>query len=176
MNNSVRTDINDLAQQIILKYNIAIPITNIDDVVEAIGGTVKELPYAKLRCDGQIQKCSTDSFVILISEKQPIPRRNFTIAHELGHLFIHMGYLDKNGLWEAQNSTTVYNRVGANDDEYKANEFAAAFLMPKEEFYNSLQRHKDPSGSTVNMKEVADEFHVSLSAAVNRGKFLGYLL
>lgn len=174
--NNVIIDINDLVQQIILKYNIDIPITNIDDVVKTIGGTINELPYADLRCDGQIKKNSSESFVILISQNQSIPRRNFTIAHELGHLFIHMGYLDKKELWEKQDSTTVYNRVGANDDEYKVNEFAAAFLMPKEEFYNSLQRHEDPAGSTVNMKEVADEFHVSLSVAVNRGKFLGYLL
>ena len=176
MNNAIRTDINDLAQQVILRYNIDIPITNIESVVEKIGGTVKELPDNQIKYDGEIQKCSPNSFIIRISKNQPLTRKNFTIAHELGHLFVHMGYLQKDELWEMQDSSAVYKRVGANDDEYKANEFAAAFLMPKEDFYNALQRHKDPNGPTVNMKKVADEFHVSLSAAVNRGKFLGYLL
>lgn len=176
MNNTIRTDINDLAKQVITKYNIAIPITDIKAVVKQIGGTIEELQDTHIRYDGEVQKCTPNGFVIRISKDQPISRKNFTIARELGHLFIHMGYLEKSKLWNNQNSSTVYKIVGANDDEHKVNEFAAAFLMPEEEFYDSLQRHKDPTGSTVNMKKVADEFHVSLSTAVNRGKFLGYLL
>lgn len=176
MNNVICTDINDLAQQVILRYNIDIPIINIESVVEKIGGTVKELPDSQIKYYGEIQKYSPNSFIIRISKNQPLTRRNFTIAHELGYLFVHMGYLQKDELWEMQDSSAVYKKVGANDDEYKANEFAAAFLMPKGDFYNALQRHKDPNGSTVNMKKVADEFHVPLSVAVNRGKFLGYLL
>jgi Zn-dependent peptidase ImmA (M78 family) len=38
----------------------------------------------------------------VISPYQSEERRKFTIAHELGHLFLHMGYLLDSDLWSGQ--------------------------------------------------------------------------
>ena len=39
---------------------------------------------------------------IIVSPFQDEKRERFTIAHELGHLFLHMGYRTNNELWEKQ--------------------------------------------------------------------------
>ena len=55
---------------------------------------------------------------------------------------------------------------------YQANEFAKAFLMPEEEYGEILNRYT--KGNRVNIKEVANHFHVAINAAANRGQLLGY--
>lgn len=79
--------------------------------------------------DGSIRK-QDDGFIIYISPFQSTERRKFTIAHELGHLFLHMGYRINSDLWNKQMDATYY-RAGDSLLEYQANEFAAALLMPK---------------------------------------------
>lgn len=169
MKKEVRNYINELAAAVISTYNIEIPITDIDKVVADIGGTIiTKFDFDEL-CDGTIKK-TDDSFEIAVSVLQADNRRTFTIAHELGHLFLHMGFRTNPEVWAMQ-SEKVYNRFGASEQEYQANEFAAALLMPKEKYeqyvYSIVVENK------VNVQKVADHFHVSKLAAINRGKFLG---
>lgn len=79
--------INELTQDIIEIYNITIPISNIDDVVKSIGGVVRKNKGLSKYSNGYIRKVD-DGFEIIVSEQQPEKRRNFTIAHELGHLLL----------------------------------------------------------------------------------------
>jgi hypothetical protein len=69
-----------------------------------------------------------ESFVIRLSPLTSPIRDNFTIAHELGHYLLHYPH-------QAPLSREVsFNRYGASLIEQQANAFAAAFLMPREEF------------------------------------------
>jgi Zn-dependent peptidase ImmA (M78 family) len=120
--------------------------------------------------DGTIKKTGENSFEIAISPYQSAKRKKFTIAHELGHLFLHMGYLLDPDLWNVQDEK-IYRRFGTNEEEYQANEFAAALLMPKEEFEKTVSELAE--GSRIDVQQVADHFKVSVSAAKNRGYFLG---
>lgn len=172
MDISTRSYINNLAQQVIKVYNITIPITNIDDVVRAIGGTIIEKNNFDDLCDGTIIKDGENSFRIAISPHQSAQRRVFTIAHELGHLFLHMGYRTNPDLWEVQDQR-VFRRFGSSEQEYQANEFAAALLMPKEIYRCVLM--DNAINNRADMSIVAKYFNVSQAAAINRGKFLGYL-
>ena len=124
MNNELRILINNLTQDIIDLYNIQIPIQNIDEVVKKIGGRVEESLDIDNMFDGSIRK-QDDGFIIYISPFQSTERRKFTIAHELGHLFLHMGYRINSDLWNKQMDATYY-RAGDSLLEYQANEFAAA--------------------------------------------------
>ncbi len=45
--------------------------------------------------DGQIRKISNSEFEIIVSPFQSLERRNFVIAHELGHLFFAYGFYDR---------------------------------------------------------------------------------
>lgn len=172
MDFATRNYISDLAQQVINAYGIAIPITDIDRVVKDIGGTIEEKNNFDDLCDGTIIKDGEKSFRIAISPYQNDQRRSFTIAHELGHLFLHMGFRTNADLWQAQ-KRTVYRRFGSSEQEYQANEFAASLLMPREIYRKALM--DNAVNGRVNIAKVADYFHVSQSAAINRGRFLGYL-
>ena len=168
-----RNYINDLAQQVINAYSITIPITDIDEIVRRIGGTIEEKNNFDDLCDGTIIKDGDNSFRIAISPFQNAQRRSFTIAHELGHLFLHMGFRTNLDLWRTQDQT-VYRRFGSSAQEYQANEFAASLLMPRE-IYKSIIM-KNAVDGRVDIVEIAKYFNVSQAAAINRGKFLGYLV
>lgn len=163
--------INNLTQDIIKEYNIKIPITNIEEVVQSLGGEIETDYNLEYVVSGSIRK-QNDSFVISISPYQTEERKRFTVAHELGHLFLHMGYKINDDLWKKQDNEEYY-RVGNSMLEYQANEFAAALLMPKEIYKEKMDKYT--KGNMVDTAQVAMEFGVSVSAASNRGKFLGYL-
>lgn len=172
MNDELRMLINNLTQDIIDLYDIQIPIQNIDDVVEKLGGRIEENFNIDNMSDGSIRK-QNDSFIIFVSPFQSLERRKFTIAHELGHLFLHMGYKINSDLWNSQENATYY-RAGDSLAEYQANEFAAALLMPKKKYKEKMDECTI-DGCKVETGKIADYFGVSVSAASNRGKFLGYL-
>ncbi|MED4990110.1 ImmA/IrrE family metallo-endopeptidase [Geobacillus sp. NFOSA3] len=100
-------------------------------------------------------------------------RKRFSIAHELGHLFLHMGYLINEEKWnQIENYTdSVYYRFGHNEEEYEAHEFAASFLMPEKHFREIAK--KNYSNGYYNIGPIADHFDVSKDAATNRGRWLG---
>lgn len=168
MDNSTRRMINSLAEDVLSAYNISVPIGNIDEIVEKLGGTIQKEAFFS---DGAVEK-EGNGFKIIVSPFQDEKRERFTIAHELGHLFLHMGYRTNNELWEKQENN-IYHRIGNSEKEYQANEFAAAFLMPATEYLSVL--NKVAEGNIVDTSKIAEYFNVSIEAAANRGKFLGYL-
>lgn len=178
MEQSTREYINALAQRVIEVYEIEIPISSkfedIEAVVKKIGGCIDIKEKFDDLCDGTIIKKPDGSFQIAISKHRPPQRQAFTIAHELGHLFLHMGYRTNTALWEAQDQK-VFRRFGSSEQEYQANEFAAALLMPREKYEEILLRNKNKLEDGYDIGAVADHFHVSKAAALNRGRFLGYL-
>lgn len=171
MNDELRRLINNLTQDIIEVYQISIPINDIDDVVERLGGHIEERAYIDNLSDGSIG-WRENEFIIYVSPYQSSERRKFTIAHELGHLFLHMGYIINPDMW-ARQKNVVYYRSGDSLVEYQANEFAAALLMPQKQYGEVMDRYT--VGNRVDTAKIADYFGVSVSAASNRGKFLGYL-
>lgn len=168
MDNAIKTMINSLTQDILEAFEIQIPIQDIDGLVTLLGGSVQtDFNFT----DGAVKK-EGESFRILVSPFQDEKRRRFTIAHELGHLFLHMGYLTNEELWKRQDEN-IYHRLGSSEKEYQANEFAAALLMPKKEYLKIM--NQNVIGNKVNTSKIAEYFNVSVEAASNRGKFLGYL-
>jgi len=135
MDNSTRRMINSLAEDVLSAYNISVPIGNIDEIVEKLGGTIQKEAFFS---DGAVEK-EGNGFKIIVSPFQDEKRERFTIAHELGHLFLHMGYRTNNELWEKQENN-IYHRIGNSEKEYQANEFAAAFLMPATEYLAVLNK------------------------------------
>ncbi|WP_188455506.1 spr1629 family repressor/antitoxin [Virgibacillus oceani] len=67
-------------------------------------------------------------FIILGNLKRSAVRRNFDIAHELGHLLLHY-------LVEFTNLTSKEHKVIENE----ANQFAGAFLLPEDSYLTDLR-------------------------------------
>lgn len=172
MNHETRVFIDHFAQIVLDDYEVEVPIMQIDRVVEKIGGVVEFSEGFDDFADGSIMKTGENSFLIRVASNRSERRRNFTVAHELGHLFLHMGYRTNPDIWSQQDST-VYQRFGASEAEYQANEFAASLLMPSAVFKTKID--ECDSDNRVDVQRVADYFNVSVAAAVNRGRFLGLL-
>lgn len=90
----------------------------IDVLRASFGGTLKDSVYGFIEKDG-------DKTQIVLNANNALTRRRFTVAHELGHYFLHhngkeLEYLD-------MRSTM------STPEETAANRFAAELLMPEEQ-------------------------------------------
>ncbi|MBR9747564.1 ImmA/IrrE family metallo-endopeptidase [Bacillus cereus] len=147
---------------------------DLESLVEKLGGTLSFTNAIDYDKEAKIEK-KEDSFEIYIDQNKPESRKRFSIAHELGHLFLHMGYLLNPEKW---NSTTdyidsVYYRYGYNIEEYEANEFAACLLMPDDEFQVVAQENFNHNLKNYDIRSIASHFNVSEEAAIVKGKFMG---
>jgi Zn-dependent peptidase ImmA (M78 family) len=154
------------------------PYENISDVkndVEILFGDFDE--ESLISISGVIfYKEPENSFKIMINSVKSKTRQNFTIAHELGHYFLHQDVLksakvivdDDNYV---ENKRVLYSTEDIkNRDqiEFEANFFAAALLMPKNLVSDAWNRIAD-------IKECADIFGVSQLAMTIRLTRLGFL-
>jgi len=177
MTRARRNQINELVEAIREEANLSTPLSleDLNQFVEELGGTVN---YDELDddTDGFIIRDEND-FTITLNNANfaSDEREKFTLCHELGHLFLHMQYLDRDAWAEAENyQDTAYARNGYSEEEYDAHEFAAALLMPKDE-YKEVVSDNTNDEKTCNITAVAQHFGVSIEAASNRGKWLGVL-
>jgi Zn-dependent peptidase ImmA (M78 family) len=175
MTKTRRKHINELVEIIREEANLSAPVTLEqlkEFVTKDLEGQIVEEDLFDDR-DGQINK-TEDSFIITLnnSNYSSEKRQKFTLAHELGHLFLHMGFLNKDK-WEKTEDyeDTVYARSGYSEEEYDAHEFAAALLMPKDKYAEIVNDNSENGKCDISI--IADYFDVSEQAASNRGKWLG---
>lgn len=102
-------------------------------------------------------------FIILGNIKKSAVRRNFDLAHELGHLLLHTA-IDMETLTKQEHKQI----------EQQANQFASVFLLPEAEFkrdFAELPRHSNPD-YYIEMKH---KYMVSLVALEYRAYKLGLI-
>lgn len=169
MQQSRRQQINELAETILATCDLSVPV-DVRTAVQRLRGQLAFVPDADF--EAKIEKTPT-GFKITLPEYGFENRDRFSIAHELGHLFLHMGYLMDPNRWNSIKDfkDSVYYRQGFSLEESEANEFAGAFLMPRDEFITVARQHQ--TGNSFNVTGIAEHFHVSPIAAATRGRFLG---
>jgi Zn-dependent peptidase ImmA (M78 family) len=104
-------------------------------------------------------------FRVIINKNKPATRQNFTIAHEIGHYFLHKDKIKTNDnlLVDGENSldgSSALFRLDAAETtqiETEANNFAAALIMPTKLIQDAWLNLK-------NIEECAKIFNVSVSA------------
>lgn len=84
---------------------------------------------------------------IIYNDSKPVVRKRFSVAHELGHLYI--GHLHGNSSSDLDSE---------NFDEMEANTFAAYLLMPPDFL------RKDIKAGMKNPEELAKKYNVSVDA------------
>lgn len=130
-----RKEIETRAQQVLQSASIAtLPIDPVS-LANAEGIKVHTAEFSDNNLSGMISKRGNES-VILVKQTDPDSRKRFTIAHELGHHFLHLtdqedgAFVDDTiNLFreQFQESAPQANRK----QETEANRFAAALLMPE---------------------------------------------
>lgn len=176
MDTETRKYISSIAQWIVDTYDISVPV-DIDTIVQKLGGRIEVCHIGsvdELLYDGTLRKTGDTEFTITISQSQcqNPKRRTFAVAQELGHLFLHMGFITNPDLWSQQNCV-VHQDSYTIEQIYQANEFAESLLMPETKYKEVLDRLTEID--YIRMSNVANYFKVSTSLAISRGKSLGYI-
>ena len=88
---------------------------------------------------------SFHDFTIYLPATTSLQRDRFTIAHELGHLLLHYPVVQKAypGDWMIATRWVDMSDPVAQRAEWEANWFAAAFLMPGDEFRRDAEAMTD---------------------------------
>lgn len=122
----------------------------IEYVKKQLHGKIEYTDSPKDSAGGSISVDARENFTIFLSKSTSHKRDIFTIAHELGHYFLH------------SRLGTVKLKANRSEDideaEKEANSFAAAFLMPATKL-RKLYEEKEG-----NISALAEAFNVSLSA------------
>ena len=107
-------------------------------------------------------------FEILVNTNHAKTRQRFTIAHELGHYFLHQEMLKSNDMHiDALYRTTEQMDPETKEKENEVDYFAGALLMNKKLLEKLSKEY--------NIEELADIFDVSTSAVAVRMDVLGLL-
>lgn len=156
--------IREIAPQLSLK-NV---IEDIEEAVESVGISVK---YSDMT---HLETSNVSGYVRVINGKPEIivnftdieTRRRFTIAHELGHVFLHWGWLPDKYLVEGLVEVSYRNGKYTEEElkrEREADKFAAEFLAPKKEVERSLKKYIEEGilDKEIQIKSLAEEYKVS---------------
>src|SRR6202166_665518 len=120
--------ITDTVETLLQRFEVRRPPVPVDKIAKTLNLLLAALPAddeisgAIVRKDGRV--------VIVVNPAHHINRQRFTIAHELGHYFLHEGleeHVDENFrvAWRNADSSKAINWI-----EIEANRFAAELLMP----------------------------------------------
>lgn len=152
------------------------PGFNLRQIINRLGGIVEICENGELGegVEARIVPIENNSNFKISYKKQGIDESyiRFAIAHELGHLFLHMAHKDKDGKYKIDGN---YNRTNQNVSilEWEAEEFAAAFLMPEKVFRMKVEEAEENSQIQDKFQWLAKTFRVPYKSVITRGKSLG---
>lgn len=140
--------------------------SDLESLVTGLGGEIRYQDIWELDSSesGSIEIHGDKKFVITLAAHTSRARDRFTIAHELGHYFLHYRLPRVKG---DDVGPVRAARYGGDLVEVEANWFAASFLMPEATFREAFET---TGGDLVAL---ASQFGVSTSAAGVRAKSLG---
>ena len=110
--------------------------------------------------------------IIFINSCSRLSREIFTLAHEIGHILLHMN----TSMPFIDNNMTL---TGSSTDvrEQEANYFAACLLMPSDEVEKFLDLEvvsfEENRLTAMDITRMMSEFNVSFDMALNRLEYLG---
>ncbi len=162
--NNVIVELEELTHEILFEHDmLKIPV-DVIKIADDLGIDIYETEL-KNEISGAISYDSKKKkFSILLNKQNPNKRKRFTIAHELGHYFLHKNILENDEV----HIDIMYRDNSKDYEEKKVDYFAGALLMNKmllEKFYNQ----------TDSITELSEIFDVSESAMTVRLNILGLL-
>ncbi|HEC2161350.1 TPA: ImmA/IrrE family metallo-endopeptidase [Staphylococcus delphini] len=140
------------------------PIEDMLEVVELMGIVAVKFGYDEDKVDAFSATTLLNGkkyFSIVTGNPRSFYRQQFSLAHELGHWILHNDYIPE------ELSKEEYKEM-----EKEANEFASAFLLPKESFSNDL---RNITINIDNLLTLKSKWNVSIAAMIERGHQLGII-
>lgn len=153
-----------VAEETLMEHGIMqIPVNPVE-IAEMVGIEVYYANFGNPNVSGLIRKDGNKVIIYVKHTDNPM-RQRFTVAHELGHFFMHLDAPEGHFV-------DMYRTVNFSDDdnplEKEANQFAAALLMPRH-YVQQEQKYAD------SLEDLAFSFRVSVQAMSLRLRDLGDL-
>lgn len=108
-----------------------------------------------------------NDIVIFTNSCSRLSREIFTLAHEIGHVILHLDHAPS----FVDDNMTI-NGKSINEKEQEANYFAACLLMPSEDVDRfidlEIQDFNEKGLSAMDIARIMSEFNVSFDMALNR--------
>lgn len=130
------------------------PISDLPSLLQTQGIFLFSKKFQNEKIDGCSQVIGEYPIIVLNRNKGSDERKNFSIAHELGHIILHCCKEIKD-----------YEQI-----ESEADQFAASFLLPMEELEKEVTHINAES-----LQNIGDKWHVSPQAVLERCRRLGFL-
>lgn len=115
-----------------------------------------------------------NDIVIFTNSCSRLSREIFTLAHEIGHVILHLD--DENSFID--DNVTINGR-STDEKEQEANYFAACLLMPSDDVDRfidlEIQNFQEKDLSAMDIARIMSEFNVSFDMALNRLESLGVI-
>ncbi len=141
------------ALRVLEAYNITRPVVNVAEIAKGEGIEIKEITMPQ-GYEGVAGFHDKDKKVIYLDVSDHPARKLFTVAHELGHIFLeHKNY---NVLFRIPKKDSKYPT-----EESEANSFASHLLMPEFMLREYMKKYEL---SKLDYKVMADIFGVPLSS------------
>ncbi|MCB1236512.1 MAG: ImmA/IrrE family metallo-endopeptidase [Verrucomicrobiae bacterium] len=137
--------IDSLATEIAEKLGYQ-PGQDLEPLVERLNGRVVIGPVDATGSTGFLKVEGDGSFLIALSPLPGENRNRFTIAHELGHYFLHA---------KVGRQRLYATRQAGSRAEWEANWFAGAFLMPAGPFLAAWNSHNGRAGYLISRFRVS---------------------
>lgn len=178
-----RKEINEKAEQVHqVVFGGYTDYENLEHFLELRGIDVRYVDSEEI--DGYLRwdrKANCPVIAVSVTNEAPV-RRRFTMAHELGHLILDWDWeIEENNSEKEENLSKedylniyAYRGKGYYTDEERkqearANEFAAAFLIPVKKLEPIIDRAEEINQSGESLvNEVAADFETSTATAQNR--------
>lgn len=162
----IRIKANEFRQNCkVIKYGIA----NIFDECDKCGFRLVRYPIGS---DGVLgfSQIRDEDRIIFSNSSARLAREIFTVAHEVGHILLH---LSSSGVY-VDDAHTLSGSI-VDEHEKEANYFAACLLMPEEEVSKYIAMELDTSRdwNSLDIARMMTVFNVSFDMALNRLQNLG---
>ncbi len=171
-----RQHIRRLASQLVQQHGVDVPPVPVRKIAAAAGVRVVSAAAETGVSGFLLRRPQAEGLVIGVNSGDGASRQRFTIAHELGHFFLHAGeelHVDR--------TATIYHRSprsseGVDEGEIEANLFAAELLMPQEFIEKDLaSRGYVDLADEKQVWRLAKRYGVSTQAMSIRLTYLGWL-
>ncbi|MDI5937149.1 MULTISPECIES: ImmA/IrrE family metallo-endopeptidase [unclassified Micromonospora] len=129
------------------------PVTRLVELIEEAGGLVLVRDLGTRELDAVTQWADGEAPLFLFNAQAPADRFRWSLAHELGHVFMH----DQPGATSLQ--------------ERQADEFASEFLLPAANVRTELKGRLDLN----RLVELKNQWGVSMAAIARRAAGLGVI-
>lgn len=179
---ATRRHIRELAEGLLSQHNITTPPVDVFELARRSGIAVASVPAEPSMSGFLMRDPRTRRHVVGVNSSHHEHRQRFTVAHELGHFFLHDEatttlHVDRQS-FQIQFRDEESGK-GTSAQEIEANRFAAELLMPREMLSESLGKRALSAQEALSMEDLVDElseeFAVSPTAMSIRLQSLGIL-